>query len=120
MDTSDKKRSKKSTHIYYQKYYTDLNSFYKIIFSDLASHLVPFNSLNNILIILLNFTVDRKSELIRTPRSAMSWVHYFMIRFSSAQLRNWHSLDIHKLANSKSSYKFSLVCQRFQPQKNSA
>jgi len=39
----------------------DLISFYKIFFSDLASHLVPFSSLNNILIILINFTVDRKS-----------------------------------------------------------
>jgi len=54
------------------KYYTDLISFYKIFFSDLASHLVPFSSLNNILIILLNVTVDRKSELIRRPRSARS------------------------------------------------
>jgi len=69
MDTSDKKRSKTFTQIR-SKYYTDLISFYKIYFSDLASHLVPYNGLNNILIILINLTVDRKSELIRTPRSA--------------------------------------------------
>jgi len=43
--------------------YMDLISFYKIFLSDLASHLVPFSGLNNLLIILIliNFTVDRKS-----------------------------------------------------------
>jgi len=71
------KRGQTFTQIHYQKYYTNLISFYKIFFSDLAPHLVPFNSLNNILIILLNLTEDRKSELIRTLRCARSWVQFY-------------------------------------------
>jgi len=61
MDASHKKRPWTFTQIHHQKYYTDLISFYLIFSSDLASHLVLFSSLNNILIILINFTVDRKS-----------------------------------------------------------
>jgi len=72
MDSRPKMRSKTLTQIHYEKYVTDLISFYKIFFSDLTSHLVSFSSLNNILIILLKFTVDRKSELTRTPRFARS------------------------------------------------
>ena len=115
MDTSDKNRYKTFTQIHCQQYYTDLISFHKIFFSDLAFHLMAFNSLNNILIILLNFAADRKSELIRTSFSARSCVQ-FMIRFSSGQLRYWYSLAIHKLNNSKSLQKFSLARKRFQPQ----
>jgi len=76
MDTTDKKRSKTFTQIHYKKYYMVLISFYKI-FSNLASHLVAFDSLNNILVVLLNFAVDRKSELMRTPRSARSLVQFY-------------------------------------------
>ena len=86
MDTSDRKRSKTFKHIHYQKYYTDLTSFYKIFFSDLAFHLLPINSLNNILIILLNFTVDRKSELILTTAfckvmGVISWSDFLLRSF---------------------------------------
>jgi len=77
MDTSDKNRYKTFTQIHCQYYYTDLISFCKIFFSDLAFQLMAFNSLNNILIILLNFAVDRKSELIRTWLSARSCVQFY-------------------------------------------